>query len=276
MSVRRVPKSKSRARYFILLMGVLLVTGSWLLVDRTPEPQQRMAQGIKLESLGRLEEALSCYARIVEGSPDTEIAAEALYRAARIWHHDRREPRRALVKYLTLERDQPESSMIHKSREAAAQIVKYDLRDDVQAIGYYQRLIDAKEGELDRYQYEIADSYFRLENYPQSRIELENLLDNFPDSLLAADALHRKALILMLENRPDDARQDWLRLVEQFPHSIYRSQASFNLAKLQEEQGELEKALERYQQLENFPRPLLLHQKISHLQQRIENRNEAD
>lgn len=255
----------------ILLLGTLLLPV--LRHYQASEPQQLLTKGIKLEGLGRAPEALQKFRLLLQEYPESEEAAAALYRVARLWDFDLLEPQRALLKYLQLERDYPDSKDVHSAREAAARIVKYDLRDDMQAIGYYQRLLDSQQGQPDQYLYEIADSYFRLDNYSQARIELENLLAEYPESPLVADVLHRKAIILTFESRFDEAQQDWQSLMEQFPDSTYQGQARFNLAILLEEKGELEQALVEYLQLEDFSRPLLLEQKINHLKRRIEVRN---
>jgi TolA-binding protein len=255
------------------LLGILLYPA--LLRYQASAPQRILAEGVRQESLGRMSAALQEYGVLVRNYPAAEEAPDALYRIARIWHYDLEDLQRALLTYLQLERDYPASSHVQSVRESVAQILKYDLRDDMQAIGYYQRLIEEQAGTSDRYRYEIADSYFRLENYPQARIELENLLAEHPDSALIEEGLHRKATILTMENRAVEAQQDWLRLIEQFPHSSYVSQARFNLARLLEEQGKLEEALEAYQQLEDFPRPRVLEEKIHHLLQRLANRDEA-
>ena len=277
--VRKSIKTKNKILYGFLLLFVLSLPAALLypmwLEYQSSEPQRLMTKGFKQESLGRAQEALKNYRLVLAEHSGTNEAAEALYRIARLWQFDLQEPQQALLKYLQLERDYSDSHKIQMAREAAARIVKFDLRDDVRAIGYYQRLINSQQGEQDIYLYEIADSYFRLENYPQARIELENLLAEYPHSLLTADALHRKATILVLENRLDKAQQDWQRLADEFPDSSYASRARFNLANLLEEKGELELALEEYLKLENFPRPLLLDQKIDHLTRRIEIRNEG-
>lgn len=275
---RTIQQNRNRKRYGLLfllclLLGTLLYPA--LLRYQASAPQRLLAEGIRQESLGRIPEALHGYGVLVRDYPGAEEAPEALYRIARIWQYDREDPQRALLTYLQLERDFPASSHVQGARESVAQILKYDLRDDMQAIGYYQRLIEDQAGTPDRYRYEIADSYFRLENYPQARIELENLLAEHPGSALIEEGLHRKATILTLENRAVEAQQDWLRLIEQFPHSSYVSQARFNLARLLEEEGKLQEALEAYQQLEDFPRPRVLEEKIRHLLQRLANRDEA-
>lgn len=242
---------------------------------RSAEPQRLLARGIKLESLGRTTEALGDFQQVIARFPHEQVAPEALYRVARLWHFDLQDPQQALLTYLQLERDYPDNDHIQQAREAAARIVKIDLGDDMQAIGYYQRLLETDQGKPDQYLYEIADSYFRLQNYPQARIELENLLSTYPDSPLIPEVLHRKATILILENRTEEANQDWQRLVDDFPESNYAARAHFNMAVLLEERGELELALESYRNLRDYPRPLLLEQRIDHLTRRIHNRNEG-
>jgi tetratricopeptide (TPR) repeat protein len=276
---RKSTKSKSSQLKYAILLLVLLLTG---VIGYTmwsdyfsSEAQRLLTKGVKLESLGRSTEALDKYRRIIAVYPHETTAPDALYRMARLWQFDLQDPQQALLKYLQLERDYSDSSHIQQVREAAAQIVKIDLGDDIQAIGYYQRLLDSEQGRPDHYLYEIADSYFRLENYPQARIELENLLAAYSDSSLIPEVLHRKATILVLENRIEEAAQDWQRLIEEFPDSVYASRAGFNLATVLEEKGELELALEEYRKLQQYPRPLLLEQKIDHLTRRIQNRNEG-
>lgn len=276
---QQVTKSRSSLLTYGIILLVLLSTvvfGYPRWQDyRSAEPQRLLTRGIKLESLGRTAEALDNYQQITARFPQKTAAPEALYRVARLWQFDLQDPQQALLTYLRLERDYPDNRYIQRAREAAARIVKIDLGDDMQAIGYYQRLLDSDQGNADQYLYEIADSYFRLQNYPQARIELENLLSSYPDSPLIPEVLHRKATILILEKRTEEANQDWQRLVEDFPDSSYAARARFNMAVLLEERGELELALEVYRNLQDYPRPLLLEQKINHLTKRIHNRNEG-
>ena len=238
-------------------------------------PHRLFTLGIKQESLGKIDAAEKSYRDIYQHYPDAQEAAEALLRSGKIWQYNYRDGQRALLSYLQLEHDYPDSPQVLSAREEAAWIVKYTLKDDSRAIEFYQRLLDLNTGQLDQYYYEIADCYFRLENYPQARIELEILLQKFPDSSLAPDVLYRKGGILLLEGRTTAAQQDWQSLIDQYPDSSYRLQARFNLAKLLEEQGELEEALQSYRQISGFSHPRLLQKKIKHLEQRIAEKTGA-
>ncbi len=238
-------------------------------------PQQLFAKGVEQESRGQLGVAEQIYREVYQLYPQSHEAVEALLKIGKIWQHDYQNGQQALLNYLQLEHDYPDSPLVLPAREEAAQIIKYTLCDYSRAVEFYQRLLDLNKGTPDKYYYEIADCYFRLGNYPQARIELETLLETYPHSLLIADALYRKGGLLLLEGRTEDARKDWRRLIEAYPDSSHRIQAEFDLAKLLEEEQHLIEALQSYRQLEGSLRSLLLQQKIEHLERRIAAKKEA-
>lgn len=235
-------------------------------------PEQLLHQAEELESQGQIAQAQQFYQQLTRDFPQAAQAPQALLRSGRIWQFDQHDVQRALLSYLQLEHDYPESRLVVSAREEAAQLVKYSLRDFSRAIALYQRLLETSPEKGDVYLYEIADCYFRLDNYPQARIELETLLADYPQSELLADALYRKGGLLVLENRLAEARDDWRRLIDEYPQSSYASQVRFNLAKLLEEEGLLEEALNAYQQLTEVSRPEILEEKIEHLKQRIKKK----
>ncbi len=261
----------------MLLLLLLVAAAAVPLYQRQEQsaPQRLFDAALKQESLGEVEAAQRSYQKLYQGYPQSELAAEALLRSGKIWQYDRQQDRQALLDYLQLEHDFPEHPLVQTAQESAAHIIKYSLRDYSRAIGFYQRLLDQPAGHRDQYLYEIADCYFRLDNYSQARIELETLLEEQPQSPLLPDVLYRKGGLLLLENRISEAREDWQRLVEQFPESRYTVQARFNLAKLLEEEDRLRDALKLYQQLKDFPRPVLLQEKIEHLKKRIAAKKKA-
>ncbi|MCK4690323.1 MAG: tetratricopeptide repeat protein [Desulfuromonadales bacterium] len=270
-------RRKPRRWPWLLLLVALLLAVFYPLYRQyqLTVPLRLFNEGMTLESRGELEAAQQRYQRLYHAYPESEQAVEALLRVGRIQQYDRRLEQQALLSYLQLEHDFPEHPLVLAAREEAAGIVKYALRDYSRAIGFYQRLLEHENGRRDQYLYEIADCYFRLDNYTQARIELETLLKQYPQSSLIAEVLYRKGGLLLLENRLDAARQDWLQLIAQFPESSYGMQARFNLATLLEEDDLLQDALDAYQQLQNFPRPDLLKEKIEHLKKRIASKQKA-
>ncbi len=270
-------KSKKPRCCWLILSLVLLAVVAWPVYQRyrLTVPQQLYNQGEKLESLGQIAAAQKVYQQLYQQYPQAEIAPAALLRSGSIWQHDRRQDQQALRNYLQLEHDYPDNPLVQTAREEAARIVKYSLRDYSRAIEFYQHLLDSTTARQDHYRYEIADCYFRLDNYVQARIELEILQQRYPQTELLPELLYRKGGLLLLEKRHDDARRDWQQLIDQFPDSPYRVQARFNLAKLLEEDDRLEEALKQYQQLTDLPQPLILEEKIEHLKQRIKKKKKV-
>ena len=276
---RDLTKTKSNNKRWFWFFLLLIFSGiaGWPHYQqyRDTLPQQLFNQAEKQESSGQILAAHKIYQQIHQQYPLAAIAPAALLRSASIWQHDRQQDQQALLVYLQLEQRYPDSLLVQIAREKAARIVKYSLRDYSRAIEFYQRLLDSSIADQDKYLYEIADCYFRLDNYSQALIELESLQQQYPHTSLLPDLLYRKGGLYLLEKRPAEARKDWQRLIEQLPESPYQLQARFNLAKLLEEENLLEEALQQYQQLTEFPQPLILEEKIEHLKKRIATMKKA-
>ena len=276
------PKRKSRSRklsWLQLGLPVLLILGAGLypLYRNWEEgaPERMLNHGGELESAHQFETAEALYQQLSQDYAATPQAPEALYRLARIEQYNRQNLRKALLWYLRLEKAYPDNPLVHATRRESARISKYSLGDFAQAISFYERLLLSGDENGDRYLFEIADCYFQLGNYVQARIELEILGENYPDSPLLVEALYRKGGLLVLEGRNKEAGETWTALVERYPESIYRSQAEFDLAKLLEEDGRLAEALKKYQEIDDFPQPQLLEEKIEHLKKRIAEKKKA-
>lgn len=274
---KKARKNKPRRWiWLVFLLPVLVVALLPVYNQRQLDAPQRLYnQAVKLESLGKVEAAQQLYMQLYQDYPRSGLAAQSLLQSGKIWQYDRRRDRQALLAYLQLEHDFPDHPLVRTAQLAAARIVKYSLRDYFRAISFYQRLREQPGGDQDQYLYEIADCYFRLDNYTQARIELDTLLEKFPQSPLLPDMLYRRGGLLLLENRLSAAQEDWQRLIEQFPDSSYSLQARFNLAKMLEEDDRLLEALDLYRQLESYPRPALLQEKIKHLKKRIAEKKKA-
>ncbi len=275
---QRPTQKPNRKRWLVALL--LIVIGGVLLVSvyrqqQLEAPQRLLAKGIKLESRGKVVAAEAVYGEIYKKYPDSENAAEALLKIARIEEFDRKNARQALLNYLQLEHDYPASPLVLPAREAAAGIVKFTLRDYSRAIEYYSRLLELNSTAADRYYYEIADCYFRLKNYPQARIEFGTLVEEYPASPLAAEALYRRAGLFLLEGDNSAATKEWERLVSDYPTSPFRSMAEIDLAKQLEEDGFLEAALSRYEELAAGKKSVVLNEKITRLQERIAKKKGA-
>ena len=129
--------------------------------------------------------------------------------------------------------------------------------------------------ENDQYIFEVADCYFRLENYTQSRIELENLVAENPHSKIRPQILSRIAEMAFLEGDMVRAKKGWAQVISEFPDSNYSTQAMLNSARLEEENQNLESALRAYKNLKTATQHDMVDRKIQHLQKRITEKNKV-
>ncbi len=274
---QRLKTNKSNRWLWSLPLLGLLAAGLWPVYQQhqRSNPERWLNEAIKLESSGKFAAAQKLYQQLYVNYPQASQAPMALLRSGRIWQLDRQHDQQALLSYLQLEHDYPQSPLVLSAQREAAKLVKYSLRDFSRAIEYYQRLLDADPQAGDEYLYEIADCYFRLDNYNQARIEFDSLLQNYPQSSLGATVLFRKGGLHLLEKQLDQAHHSWQQLLELYPQSDYALQARFNLAKLLEEQSLLQDALQQYQQLDDFPQQQLLREKIERLKKRIAAKKKA-
>ncbi|HKJ04584.1 MAG TPA: tetratricopeptide repeat protein [Geopsychrobacteraceae bacterium] len=266
-------KNRRRATRLLLLavLGFLLTVAlvfGYRNYQQTA-PERLFTKGLTLESKDRPERALTSYERLFSSYPGAPKAPEALFRAARLKRLDLRQDQQALYLFLKLEHDYPESDFVFRAQREAAELTKYRLRDFAQAIVIYQRLLDQETDDGDRILYEIADCYFRLNNFSQARIELDALLERFPESSLRAEVLYRYANALLLDDMRGEARDGFNRLIESFPKSSYALEAGFSLAEMLETEEKLKDALKAYRALKDYPQQELLQGKISRLEQRI-------
>ncbi len=182
----------------------------------------------------------------------------------------------ALLTYLLVVRDYPDTDLAREAQRQAAEIYKYRLQDYGRAVVGYQKLLDRGAPEGDRIQYEIADAYFRLNNFEQARIEFDSLLKDYPDSSLVAEVQYRIAVTLSLEGALDSALEAFGRVVGNWPDSPYALEARFGMAAVLEEKEELSRALQILEALRGrYSNAEALATKIDQVRERIRKKKKA-
>ena len=273
-------QGKSRRKKLItwtcLTMVVLAVAGSfWYRSNLDVILQDRFQEGLILQKEGNYADALARFQALYKKHPDFQHSSEALFQAAEILNHYQANHQEALLCYLLLERDYPDSPRVLDAQLRAAEIYKYRLEDHVLAISTYQKVLDQATEDADQVQYEVADSYFRLNNYEQARIEFTSLLKNYPQSSLLAEVQFRIGMTYALEGQLPEAAGAYRLVTEKWPDSTYAAEAKFSLATVLEEQEELQKALEILEGLQGYSNQDVLEQKIEKVRNRIAKKQKA-
>lgn len=260
---------KKRLSLVVGLLLIALLIGSGALLWNSQRPAVLLQQGIQLEQQTQLEAALERFRALYEDYPARQEAAEALFRSGQILQHDLGKSQLALINYLLLEKDYPQSRLLPAARREAAELTKFRLKNCDQAIPVYQRIIENAEEQADSALYEIADCYARQKNWRQAAIEFDTLMANDPQSPLKQWASYRRADALLLSGRHTEALQGFEMLVKESPQSEAAEEARFRLAEMLEKEGRLRDALQAYSKLTRYPRQDLLKQKIIRLKERM-------
>jgi TolA-binding protein len=272
-------RGKRPRHHLLLLIGALLLIALlggfiWYRVSLDGILDKRYQKAMALRDAGSSAAAAELFGEIQKQHPKFARAPDALLEAGRLLHLGLGRYPEALLAYLSLERDYPGSAAAATARRLVAELYKYRLDDQPRAISAYQRLLDEGAEDADRLNYELADAYFRLNNFEQARIEFENLLRSYPASPLAPEVQFRIAMTHALEGSSEPAMMAYREVSARWPNSPYAVEARFGLATVLEERERLREALVILEELQGvYPNPEALAQRIEHLRQRINTKH---
>lgn len=269
---------KQRLWIFLgLIMVALAAAGAyWYQANLQTRLEERFQEGLVLRQETRYSEAVELFKGLHDEQPSFLRIPEALFQTAEIQDLYLGRYSDALLTYLMLERDYPDAPEVFAARKQVAVLYKYRLNDCGQAIAVYQKVLDDADGNSDQLQYEVADCYFRLNNFAQARIEFESLLKNDPQSELFAEVQYRIAMTYALEGKLPEAAGAYRVVIERWSESSYAVEASFGLATVLEEQEELVEALKILEELKGiYPKEDILTRKTEQVRERIEKKKKA-
>jgi TolA-binding protein len=258
------------------LLILLLAGGGWELYRREGRDLKYYARAEAQQLAGRYQEAARLYKKLQRRHPDSPKADVALYRLGQIRQLQLKSYPEAILAFLSLEKDYPHSPLAGDALRQVADLYKNQLLDYSRAIVIYQKLLDRGTAEADAVQYQIADCYFRLNNFEQARIEFESLLKNHPESLLSAEVHYRLAVNLALEGEGKKAIAAFEQVEERWPESPYAVEARFGRAGVLEDRDDLGGALRLLEKLrDSYPNGEILEQRISQVKTRIKKKTQG-
>lgn len=269
---------KTRLWIFLSLALVVLVAagGFWYQNNLQSRLEETFQKGLVLRQEGKYLDAVNLFDKLHDEHPSFVRVPQALFQTAEIEDLYLGRYSDALLTYLLLERDYPDAPEVLPARKQVAFLYKYRLNDCSQAIAVYQDVLDHSGREKDQMQYEVADCYFRLNNFQQARIEFDSLLKNYPYSTLFAEVQYRIAMTYALEGKLPEAAGAYRLVMERWSESPYALEASFGLATVLEEQEELVESLKILEGLAGiYPKQDILERKTAQVRERIEKKKKA-
>ena len=274
---RRYP-NRIRNRWISAVVILTLVAGSFLfyIIKREEMLQGRFQTALSLMQEGRVESSAKIFEDIYQNRPDSKLAAKALYHRGELLNDNLGRYKEALVSYLQLLERYPDNEMALHSQKQVAEIYKYRLQDHSAAIVAYQDLLDMGTSDRADNLYEIADSYFKLNNFEQARIEFEKFLEEHPDSNETAEVTYRIGVCLYIEGKLEDSEEVLHRVIETWPNDPFSIEARFTLGEVLEEQARLKESLRIFEELEGaYSNQEVLEKKTIQIRERIKKKKKA-
>lgn len=258
------------------LLILLLAGGGWEYYRREGRDLKYYARAEEQKLVGHYQEAARLYKKLQRRHPASPKADEALYLLGEIRKLHLKNYPEAILAFLSLEKDYPHSPLAGEALRQVADLYKNQLLDYPRAIVIYQKLLDRGVEDADAVQYQIADCYFRLNNFEQARIEFESLLKNHPETSLSAEMHYCLAVNLALEGEGKKAIAAFQQVEDRWPESPYAVEARFGRAGVLEDRDDLGGALKLLEGLRgSYPSGEILEQKISQVKTRIKKKSQG-
>ncbi|MHB1845718.1 MAG: tetratricopeptide repeat protein [Deltaproteobacteria bacterium] len=243
----------------------------------------RSAQGLlehadSLESRKRFPEALAAYRDALrrlgpdDGPSARAIRARALAHLGDLCYLDLNDSHCARDAYQRLVDRFPDAPESYEARIHYSELLRDRLGDVPGAIAQLEALVAAYPDRpgADDFQYQVAEGYFGLGDYAQTRTEARALLDRFPQSRRGPQARFLLASCYELEGRRSDAIAAYEELLDrtQDPELVPRAQLA--LAKLLELEGQNDRALTTLLEcLKGYPDPQTIQREIDRLEGKL-------
>ena len=161
--------------------------------------------------------AIESYSNIVNKHPESPYATASQYKIGLINNLYLKDMRRAMNAYAALMLLYPDSKEVLLARQDMAEI--YARKGDYRkAIGEYQWLMKNARGvQRDNFQYKIAMTYLKLTDIKQTRIEIQEIVKNSPNSPHAQEIYYQIANTYHLEGDYKEAINAYERVISLYP-----------------------------------------------------------
>ena len=271
---RRYPnRTRNRILAVVIPLLLLFIGGTTYWVKRDDLFAAKYSKGIELWEGGAYEKAVTTLREIYDDYPGFPLAPDALFQSAEILNMNLHRYQEALLAYLLVLKDYPDNPLNERALRQVANIYKYRLMDYPASIVAYQRLLDRGADGRDRLLYEVADAYFRLNNFEQARIEFETLTNEEPRSPLVAESRYRTGVCLNLEGKYKEAEALLSSLIKEGPDTTFGIEARFALAETLEQMERLREARRILEELEGlYPNDEALEKKLDQVNERIDKK----
>ncbi|MCB0384760.1 MAG: tetratricopeptide repeat protein [Bdellovibrionales bacterium] len=222
----------------------------------------------------QFQKALKHFDRAVRSRPRTPLALEAARKGSRIAHLETSEFITAIsfYRHLILYSSDEEERIDAQKKIASVYFEK--ISDYASAIREYSRLLYLPHSKAEEkfFRFNIAKSYFYLNNFYQASIEMKDLLKLVDDDEGKFEYLAFRGNILLTTKKLEEAAEIFTNLMKSYPEESNRENVPLSLAVTYEEKGEFAQAVAVLEKVKKtHPSPEFIELRIKRLRERIGN-----
>ncbi len=236
------------------LCRIILLIVSFLLIECGQDPLK--ADFERAEDLYKKEKykgAALKFRDIATLNPQSEWAPKALFRSGTIYYLYLKDYEEAVEDFAYLIYYYPKHKLAFDAQVNIIEIYMDKLEDYPQAIVEIQRLLEnyPNKNGMDQYQYMLAQCFYSMRDFDQTRLEYLILLDSYPDTELRPQVYYDIANTYFIEGsgKLDKAIEYYQKVIDEYPESDLLNECNFYIAASLEEKGELYEALIIYEEL---------------------------
>jgi len=257
----------------LLLLILLFACLIWYVSGFDQRLEQDFNRAEELVTAKSYDQAVAVLSELHREYDNHALGRQALYKVGEIRSLYQQQHAEAILAFLAVEELYPNSETGLQAMRQVAEIYKTKLRDYPRAVEAFKRLLDRQLADSDRIQHEIADSYFRMNDFKQALLEYETLRSSYPDSPLQAEVRYRMGVTLSLEGSGSEAETVFHEVISLWPQSPFALESKFSLAKVLEERDELAAAMKVLEELKgSYPNTELLDRRLTQLRERLANK----
>jgi tetratricopeptide (TPR) repeat protein len=213
--------------------------------------------------------AASQYARFIERYPDHELVGAAKYALG--WSYfmmgDFENATAPLIDFLE-NYDPPSIALFPFDTDTQLRIgdafyAQGEYRD---ALGYYNMAIGSEPGG-DYAMFQVANSYYRMNQNFEAVSQFRRVLRIYPFSTLREQAQYNVAYIYLNTGNYDQAIEEFQAVINRYPGTEWAARAQYNIGDSYYNAGNYDQAIEAYKQvLEDYPRSNYIIEAINGIQ----------
>ncbi len=233
-----------------------------------------LKRGIAALNHGQLSEGFADLERVIKKNPESQNALIAARTGSRVALLEAKNYNQALYFYRHLVLYAPDESERLQAEAQVAHIEFEDLTHYDVAIAEYSKLLQLKHTDEEgfEYQFNVAKAYFQLNNFYQSGVEIDELLQRKLNEDQKFEVLLFKANLNLTEKKLEPALKVYNSLLADYPERAKKENVPLALSVCYEEKGDFLKAIKILNELKSsYPSPDFLEVKIKRLEIRAAN-----